>query len=92
MVDNLLAVSETKKSFISEHWLLRYEILYRYRTNNIFKTDINQYYRGKKKKTMNYDFFMSKSKCGERKQNEDYVNCFFSMLLEENVSFTNFND
>lgn len=92
--------------FRENHWLLRYEIFYLYKTNPTFKNNVKAYYNIKRcdSKNMDYNYFLTSLKTLKKKINSNklkgfekrtainsyQISNFFNMLLEANVSFTDF--
>lgn len=107
MIESLLeSNNDYDQAFRNNHWLLRYEILFLYKNNNIFKNNVKRYYGIKEceHRGMDYYYFLTTLKNVEKKINSksvskvekakiliDYrINLFFKKLLEANVSFTDF--
>lgn len=107
-ISNVLSVLQRKiesnfpsEYFEDQHWLLKYELFYLYKHNEIIRKKIRNYYRlGKSNQYpentqyMNYAAFKKETKSmpDENKKgiNElKLMNSFYIKLLEHNISFVN---
>lgn len=96
MIQKLLMTEDFgKECFVSAHWLLRYEVLFLYKTDSFFASCVDDYYKAEKcpNEDMSFEFFKAHyqlSNRGKLSNKEKKVNNFYFKLLDNNVNFTSF--
>lgn len=92
-LQQLLALEIQSNYFTNEHWLLRYQLLYLYITNNGYKKAVDQYYEEEhiKDKYQVLNIERCKHYTGYEINNGSKIDNFFFYLLTHRVSFTDIN-
>lgn len=90
-LQQLLTIEIKSKYFANDHWLLRYQLLHLYITNDIYKEAVNKFYREEniedKFQVLNIE--KCKHYTGYGTNSSSNIDDFFFYLLTQKISFTN---